>query len=187
MTGTYKAGAEIDIYKYQVRSTLPLGRGSRDIFGSEQIVIFDVLDQEAGVSVIVGEKKAKLLFDRETEKLNSYSVLDRSFSRSFYLIENAKRKEAFVAEDSNSSMDFDDIMNASLRLSSKIRKLEFVCNGLTPIIDKEWLKDARLVRVDAVRMESVTKEIEIQNFALPEKSTGLESDCEPTEEKTIEQ
>jgi hypothetical protein len=183
MTGTYKARAELDIYRYQVRSTLPLSRGSRDKFGPEQIVIFDILDRENGLSVIVGEKKVRLLFDRETEKLDSYLMTDRSFRRSIYLIENIKRGEAFVAEDSAPSVDIDEILNASSRLFTKIKKLDFVYvnkrNGILPAIDKEWLKDARLVRVDAVRVGSVTKQIEIKDFILPVKSTDEESKDNP--------
>lgn len=186
-TGTYKASAEMAIYKYQVRSSLPLVRGSQDKFGPEQIVIFDILDQENGLSVIVGEKKVRLLFDRETEKLDTYTALDRSFPRGFYLLENVKRGEAFMAKAPDRALDIDEILDTASRLSSKIKKFEFVCNGLTPVIDKEWLKDARLVRVDAVRVGSVTKQIEIPNFALPEKSTEPEWDSEPVEEEPIEQ
>jgi hypothetical protein len=191
MTGIYKASAELDIYKYQVRSTLPLSCGSRDKFGPEQIVIFDILDQENGVSVVIGEKKERLLFDRETEKFSSYLMIDRLFRRSIYLIENVKRGEAFVAEDSDPSVDIDEILNASSRLSSKIRKLEFLYinkrNGTLPVIDKEWLKDARLVRVNAVQVGSVTKQIEIKDFVLPEKSTDHESEENPIEENPITQ
>jgi len=184
--GTYKADTELDIYKYQVRSSLPLSRGSRDRFGSEQIVIFDILDQENGLSVVVGEKKARLLFDRETEKPGSYSVLqDRWFPKNFYLIENVKRKEAFVAENSNPTVDIDEMLNSSSRLFSKIKKIEFVYinkqTGTLPMIDKEWLKDARLVRVDAVRVGSVTKQIEIKDFVLPEKSTLRKSNSDPNQ------
>jgi hypothetical protein len=173
--GTYKASAKFDIYEYKISSTVPLKQGSRDRFNSEQVVIIDVLEQETGVSVIVGEKKAKLLFDRQSEKVSPYERITDSFSRSFYLIENKNNSEAFVAEDSGETMNIDELFNTSSRLVSKARRLDFVYinsrNGTLSKIDQKWLSDAQLIRVDAVRIGSVKKQIEFSNFVLPEKST----------------
>ncbi|HEY5137878.1 MAG TPA: hypothetical protein VIJ25_00960, partial [Methylococcales bacterium] len=176
MTGKYKASATFDIYEYKIRAMVLLRQGSREIFDSEQVVIFDVLHQENGISVIVGEKKARLLFDRQLEKSNPVRSFEHSFCRSFYLIENKKRGEAFVQEVSdNSMMNVDEIMNANSRLFSKAQRLDFVYannrNDSLPAIDQEWLKDARLVRADAIRVGSVTKQVECEGFSLPEKST----------------
>jgi hypothetical protein len=132
------------------------------------------------------EKKAKLLFDRQKEIVNPYeSFLDRSFPKSIYLIENTKRGEAFVAEESMDYPDIGEILNASSRLSTKIRKLEFlnvnIRNGQLPKIDSEWLKDAQLVRVDAVRTGHLTKQIEIKDFILPGKSVSPEPKDDPVQ------
>ena len=174
--GKYKASATFDIYKYKISAIVPLQQGGREIFDSEQVVIFDVLQHENGISVIVGEKKAKLLFDRQTEKSRPYSGMEHSFPRNVYLIENKKRGEAFVQEASDTTMmNFDEVFSANSRLFSKAQRLDFVYvnnrSGTLPVIDEEWLKDAQLVRADAVQVGSVTKQVECEGFTLPEKST----------------
>jgi hypothetical protein len=166
--GTYKASARFDIYRYVIRATVPLKQGTREIFDSEQVVIFDILEQEGSVSVIAGEKRARLLFDRQMQKTNPYTTMERSFPRSVYLIENKKRGQAVVQESSDTAMmGFDELMSATSRLFSKAQRLDFV--GAE--IDKQWLNDAQLVRADAVRVGAVTKQIELEGFSLPEKST----------------
>ncbi len=175
--GTYKASVTFDIYKYKISASVPLRQGGREIFDSEQVVIFDILHQETGISIIVGEKKARLLFDRQMEKTKPImDVMERSFPRSVYLIENKKRNEAFVQETSDTSMlSFDEVMSTHSRLFSKAQRLDFVYvnnrSGSLSQLDEEWLKDAQLVRADAVRVGSVTKEVECEGFRLPEKST----------------
>jgi ABC-type transport system involved in multi-copper enzyme maturation permease subunit len=175
-SGTYKASATFDIYKYKISASVPLRQGGREIFDSEQVVIFDILHQESGISVVVGEKKARLLFDRQMEKTNPIMVMERSFPRSIYLIENRSRGEAFVQEASDTSLlGYDEVMSTYSRLFSKAQRLDFVCvnnrSGSLPQLDQEWLKDAQLIRADAVRVGSVTKEVEYEGFRLPERST----------------
>jgi hypothetical protein len=175
--GTYSVEARFDIYKYQLATEAPLRQGARKIFDSEQIVIFDVLDHEGGISVLVGEKKANLLFDRTTEKSNPLNQqMSLVFPRNVYLVINEKTEQAFVEEPSDSPlMNFEDVFNANAQLASKSRRLDFEFAGtrLTkPVeVDKQWLAGDQLVRLDAVKVGTVTKTFEIPGFQLPQKST----------------
>ena len=128
--------------------------------------------------VIVMEGKANLIFDRNTEKINPWGSYKEVYASSFkkiYLLVNEKRKEAFLpAMDDNYLNDsFSDISNES-RVRIKAKHLEFASSsqdqGL-PKLDKEWLQDARLVRVDAIKVGTQRALIKQDNFVVPEKSS----------------
>ncbi len=176
-TGTYLADADFEIYKYEIGSRVPLKQGARDLFGSEQIVIYDILERPNGVSVIIAEKKTNLLFDREVKKKSRYNFARDIYSdyNRVYLIVNKKRNEAFLAEIESNL--YADMMApfGPMRLETKAKQFDFTYvnnrSGPLPKIDKEWLSDAELLRIDAVKIGTQHRTFKIENFSLPSQST----------------
>lgn len=190
--GVYKANAAFDIYKYQINFAIPLRQGEQGISGSEQVVIFDILHRDTGISVIVGEKKTNLLFDRREERINPYNIMRSSEFNNVYLIENKKRGEAFLAEATDTSMlNYDEMINARSRLFTRANRLDFIYindrNSSLPKIDQEWLKDAELIRIDAVLIGDVKKILKFEDFVLPEKSTDPMPERDPFEDALKQQ
>lgn len=175
--GTYSANASLDVYKYNTVAEVPLKQGAKDSFGSEQIVIYDILERPNGISVIVGEKKTNLLFDRAIEKKSRYDFAQDIYSdfNNVYLIVNQKRNEAFLAESGGNL--YADMMAAygPTRLETKAKQFDFTYindrSGALPQIDKNWLADAKLVRIDAEKIGKYPMNLQIANFTLPSQST----------------
>jgi len=151
------------------------------LFGSEQVVIYDILERPNVVSVIINEKKINLLFDRSVKKISRFDMVDDIYSSysPIYLIVNKKRHEAFLPEAGN---DFNVDMTAALgptRLSTKAKMFDFTNlndrNETIAEIDKEWLADAELVRMDAVKIGTEQIGFTIQDFSLPNQPTATEN------------
>ncbi len=186
-SGTYLAHAEFDIFKYKISSHVPLKQGARNLFGSEQIIIYDILERPNGVTIIIAEKKANLLFDRTVEKKSRYDFAHDIYSdfNRVYLIANKKRNEAFLAEvGANLYM-----MEAygPTRLETKAKQFDFTyVNDRNPSllqIDKEWLKDAELIRLDAVKIGAKQKDFTIENFVIPAQSTKTSQEIDEIDQQ----
>ncbi|MFC1739192.1 hypothetical protein ACFL1G_09100 [Planctomycetota bacterium] len=179
-TGTYSASADFEIYKYEIVSQVPLKQGLKDSFGSEQVVIYDVLERPNVISVIINEKKINLLFDRSVKKTSRLDMAQDIFSEysPIYLIVNKKRHEAFLPEAGDNLNMNANAMAAfgPTRLETKAKRFDFTNlndrNELIPEIDKEWLADAELVRMDAVQMATEQIGFTIEDFSLPYQSTA---------------
>lgn len=175
--GAYSTQADFDIYKYEISSQVFLKQGARALFGSEQIVIYDVLEKPNGISVIIGEKKINLLFDRTVIKKSPYDFAKDIYSnyKQVYVIVNKKRNEAFLAEVGGSL--FPDVAAAygKTRLETKAKQFDFTYvndrNGTLPKIDKKWMADAEMLKIAAVKIGTQHSDFEIENFTLPSKST----------------
>ncbi len=187
--GTYSAHAEFDIYKYKIGSQMPLKQGTRDLFGSEQIIIYDILERPNGVTVVIAEKKINLLFDRTVEKKSKYDFARDIYSdfNHVYLIANKKRNEAFLTEIGANL--YADMMAAygPTRLETKAKQFDFTYindrNVSLPKINKEWLKDAELIRLDAVKIGKQHKDFKIENFTLPAQSTETSQEVDEIEQQ----
>ncbi len=180
--GTYTAAAEFEVFEYKVVADLPLIRGARQAFGSQQVVIYDVLERSHGLSVIVGEKSVNLIFDRSVPKKSQYERFNNIYSdfKSVYVIVNPERKEAFLPEaggDLNFSVS--DLFDRP-RLSNQGKQFDYAHvndrNAALPRIDQEWMSGARLVRLDAVRLGSKRVDVKIEDFIIPTASTAAKTE-----------
>ena len=177
-TGTYSAHADFDIYEYKIVSQLPLKQGSRDSFDSEQIVVYDILERPNAISVIINEKKTNLLFDRSAKKKSQNDMAQDIFSEysHVYLIVNKKRQEAFLAEEGGNVYANAMAAFGPTRLETMAKQFDFTNlndrSELLPKIDKEWLANAELVRIDAVKMGTEEINFTIEEFAIPSQSTA---------------
>jgi hypothetical protein len=177
-SGTYSACADFDIYEYKIVSQFPLKQGSIDSYGSEQIVVYDILERPNAISVIINEKKINLLFDRSTKKKSRSDMAQDMFSEynHVYLIVNKKRHEAFLAEE---GADLYANMMAAYgptRLEAVAKQFDFTNlndrSGPLPKIDKEWLANAELVKIDAVKIGTAQINFTVEGFSLPSQSTA---------------
>lgn len=177
-TGTYSARAKLDIYEYKIVAQVPLKPGSMASFGSERLVVYDVLARNNAISVIVNEKKIKLLFDRSVKKKSRNDMAQDVFSEysHVYLIVNKKRNEAFLAEEGG--ITYANAMAAlgPTRIETMAKQFDFTNlndrNEHLPEIDKEWLADAELVRLDAVKRGKVKINFTVDDFALPSQASS---------------
>ncbi len=173
-TGAYSAQVDFDIYEYKIVSQLPLKQGAKDTFGTEQIVIQDILEKPNAISVILSEKKTYLLFDRSVKKKSRYDVAQNIYSQynNVYLIVNKNRREALLAKPGGLYIN---VMAAygPTRLETMAKQLDFtnLNDRSEPQIDKEWLANAELVRLDAVKVSTAKINITIEDFSLPSQST----------------
>lgn len=191
--GTFLANAIFDVYEYKKVAELPLKQGAREAFSSQQVIVFDVLEKSHGVSVIVGEKRTNLLFDRSIKKKSRYDMVQDIYSdyKSVYLIVNRKKGEAFLAE-SGGNINV-DMMSAygPTRLETKAKQFDFTYvndrNTSLSKIDKEWLSDATLVRLDAVRLGTKQVNVKADNFVIPTQSTSIKTEMDAFDQQVREQ
>ena len=192
-TGTYAAEASFDVYRYQRVTELPLAPGARAEFSSQQVIVYDVLENAQGVSVIVGEKKTNLLFDRSVKKKSRYDLSRDMYSnfKTVYVLVNPNRGEAFLAE-SGGNLDFD--MSAAYgqqRLQTRAKQFDFTHvtdrQPNLPKIDKEWLAGAQLVRLDAVRLGTKKVAVNIENFRIPTQTTSVANQRDEMDQQLREQ
>ncbi len=176
--GTYSARANLEIYKYEIVSEVPLGEGEKGTFGAEQVVIYDVLERDNAVSVILHEKKINLLFDRRVKKISRIELSQNMYSEysPVYLLVNKERGEAFLPEAGNNMNA--NVMDAlgPVRVRTKSKLLDFTDvnsrNSDLPEMDKEWLAGAELVRMNAVLTGTADVDFKIEDFSLPSESTS---------------
>ncbi len=185
--GTYFTETPIDIYQFEVASVLVLHPGEKIQSGPRQIVIHDIQEHSTGCTVTLIEREIDLLFDKTKKKTSIYAKMNEMAFEKTHFLQNSKRKEAFLSERGDQYMDYLDFYNEGLRLKVKVTRLDFSHvtdrGGPLPKIDKEWLKDAELVRIEAKKKGMITKQIKLEDFALPGESTVSQS--ESAEERRL--
>lgn len=158
-TGSLDATITVHIFRYEVTGEIPLKPNHRIELGAEQAVIADVLEDPAGCSVILRERSLRLLFDR------SASVKDPFGSRSvLYVLRNPVRREIALPSD-DFGRGFDLILSRQQRLTVRSVSLKYG-EGWHEQITPEWLADAELVRVEAVRIGQVEKTLQATGLRL---------------------
>jgi hypothetical protein len=176
--GTYSARASLDIYKYDIVSEVPLGEGAEGAFGAEQVVVYDVLERDNAVSVVLLEKKINLLFDRRIKKVSRLDMSQNIYSEysPVYLLINRERGEAFLPEErDNTQVNAMDALGP-MRVRTKSKLLDFTDinnrNSVLPEMNKEWLAGATLVRMNAVLTGTADVDFRVEDFSLPSESTS---------------
>jgi hypothetical protein len=176
--GIYSARADLDIYKYEIVSEVPLREGIEGTFGAEQIVVYDVLERDNAVSVVLVEKKINLLFDRRVKKVSRLDMSQNIYSEysPVYLLVNRERGEAFLPEArDNTQINAMEVFGPK-RVRTKSKLLDFTDinsrNSVLPEIDNEWLAGAKLVRMNAVLTGTADVDFRVEDFVLPSESTS---------------
>jgi len=191
--GIYSARAKLDIYKYDIVSEVPLGEGMKGVFGAEQIVVYDVLERDNVVSVVLHEKKINLLFDRRVKKVSRIDLSRNMYSEysSVYLLVNKERGQAFLAEAGNNmTVNAMDAIGP-MRVRTKVKLLDFTDinsrNSVLPEMDKEWLAGAKLVRMNAVLTGTADVDFRVEDFSLPSESTSATSELDELDQQLKKQ
>ena len=187
--GTYSANADFDVYKYEIALRLPLKQGAKGLFGAEQVAIYDILEKPDEVWIIINEKKINLLFDRSVKKESQYDVARDMYSKydHIYLIANKKRREAFLPEAGGNLFEDVVAVYGQSRLRTMAKKYDFTNlnsrSGPLPEIDKEWLEDAELVRLDAVKTGKKQVNFTVEEFAIPAQSSATSKETNEIEKQ----
>jgi hypothetical protein len=170
--GTYSASADFDLYKYEIVSRMPLKEDAKGMFGAEQVVIYNILHRTDAMSIIINEKKINLLFDRSIKKKSMEDIAQDMYSGDnyVYLIVNKKLHEAFWSEVEMDMYGGVMDMYSPKRFKTKAKRLDFI-NLAGRNEDKEWLKDAELIRLNAIKIGEKTVDFKVENFAIPSQST----------------
>ena len=188
-SGTYTVRAELDVYEYEVVLEVPLNNGMKGLSGAEQIVIYDILEKDNTLSVILHEKKINLLFDRRFKKVSRVDMAQNMYSQysPVYLLVNKEHGEAFLPEVSNNmNINPMDALGPS-RLMTKPKQLFFMdVNGRNeglPEIDEEWLAGAALVRMNAVLAGTAEVSFRSDDFTLPSEPTQSSSELDKLDQQ----
>jgi hypothetical protein len=166
----FSASLDCTAYKYVVVTELPLTKGARFDRGSEHLVVTDVLDQPNGVDLILRQRKVHLLFAPKGQDTNAYQ--QQSQNSVIYVLLNKARRQA-VIQKRNTSFDF-SITNEGILRNAPLR-ISFGPDDnnsrswLAPQLDKAWLADAVLVRLDLTQVAKFTRTLAISGFRLDGK------------------
>lgn len=161
-TGTpLKFAADIDFAAQRyIASELPLVRGSRYDNGSLHEMITDVLLETGGVEVIIEQRRIQLLFDRSEAPANPAPFLRQGDA--VYVLLNKRRNQAVLPMQ---QIRFNPLPQVGKLVKRTIR-LPFgpEPNLLTPIMDKEWVAGAVLVRLQRAPLADFSKPLVVDNF-----------------------
>jgi len=153
--GTLEAKVRISAYQYVVAGVVSLQAGERIELGAEQAVITDVLEDATGCSVILQERTLNLLFDKSAKRQNQF---DRNSEKVLYLLRNSAEKELALPDD-DFDPNFGMMFGNNQRLNIHSIRLKFGEEGRGRELSPEWLADAELVRVEAVKVDQFSKEM----------------------------
>ncbi len=165
--GAYGLETICDVYQYQPTDHLPLKKGWASQ-GSNAMVIYDITESPTGITVIIGETQLRL---DENFVLNGE---DRSSFEKTYVLTNSKRHEAYLLK-----MLPEDLAGLSkvwpwprLNWINQVKRLDF--SGVDEQenlsrLNKEWLQDAQLICLDAVKVKNVRAQLTYEGFYFPEQ------------------
>lgn len=162
----YSSKLDCTAYKYVVATELPLAKGARFDRGSEHLVVTDVLEQSNGIDLLLRQKNVRLLF---APRGPDQSVYDRDHSGAVYLLLNKVRHQA-IMQKLNATFNF-SMMNKNILTNEPLR-ISFGPDDntsrywLAPQLDKAWLADAVLVRLDLTPVATFTRTLAIPGFRL---------------------
>ena len=100
---------------------------------------------------------------------------------------NNQRHEAFLPEVEGNVYANVMAAFAPSRLETLAKQFHFADlndrSGLLPKLDKEWLADAELVRIDAVKTGTEKIDFTIEGFSLPTQSTSTSEEIDELEQQ----
>ena len=165
-----------------VTTELPLTKGARYDHESEHLTLTDVLTQPDGVDVTLRQRRMHLLFDPHNDDANPYAMLDRA--NEVYLLLNKTLHQA-VIQKQDLSMNFSMFSKRHAGEPAAAHLLrpgrEPVGHSAFPKLDKAWLANAVLVRLDLVPVVAFNRTITVPGFrmdgkfSLPDANSTAES------------
>jgi len=162
----YSASFDCTAYKYIFATELPLTKGARFDRGSEHLIVTDVLSQPTGVDLLLRQRNVSLLFAPRGQNKSAYA---QDQSSAIYVLLNKARHQA-VLQKRNTSFNFSPLNNGILR--NEPMRISFGPDDnnsrswLAPQLDKAWLADAVLVRLDLTPVATFTRTQAIPGFRL---------------------
>lgn len=170
--GLLEGEVDVVVQRLVAGHAFPLERGSRFREGSTEETIGEVRPLPTGAMIILRCTSLNRQYVRRPEEWNA--MIDRQFNRDvFYVLRHRERGEIIMPEQ-DSNFDFDMFGN-SRHLKVKPLYLRFPADNLDdeeniPVIDKEWLAGAELVRITREREGVCTVPLRKDGFLLAEKT-----------------
>ncbi len=176
--GTYSVDLALHVYQFKVTVAVPLKPGQGDFQRSQQTIITQIVEQPQGLNVSIVDRHIHMLFDRR--EYNDHALPYGQYSIApVYLLRNSKRKQTilgyqFIDLSKPPTVDFfASLLNARGRIQTSAETLHFNFSHLGFAVDDDWLKDAQLVRVEAIAQGAVNKPLRIENFILSGKDARI--------------
>ena len=156
-----------EVCKYASTAEIPVVKGGRFVQGSDRETISNVLEQGKGVEIQMQKQSINLLFapqpnqDRTNDFMSTGKVL--------YVLVNRKRHEALIQKQDNS---FFPNFNLEEILSHQPVRIGFgpedndSQRALLPTLDKAWLADAMLVRLELAPVSLFSRTLAVPHFRL---------------------
>ncbi|MDD2241110.1 MAG: hypothetical protein PHO14_03740 [Kiritimatiellae bacterium] len=179
--GRLDATVDLEVFRYVVTGAIPLKANERIELGTEQAVITDVLEDPTGRAVILRERTLTLLLDRQAMRARNRA----GSARVTYLLRNQAQRELVLSEkDVGHSINM--MARAVQRLSIRSVRLKFGDDegGLAALFTPEWLAGAELVRVEAVPVGTLTRELKAGDVKLSGSSRRMFAKSKTPEEVT---
>ncbi|MBU0469093.1 MAG: hypothetical protein KKF78_11005 [Candidatus Omnitrophica bacterium] len=179
--GKYSADGRFNVSEYRITSVIPLVEETKLWVGTEQIVIHDIVENTLGVKIVIGEKKVDLKLNTGTQRdINQFQFYSyNGSSQAFYVLRNKVTGEAFFPDNIDDAQISSPQYNQSI-LRSRVKQFFYKHKSdqyfSLPEINKEWLKDAELVRIDEYNVGYFNKKVTYEQIALNEKKDYIEKD-----------
>jgi hypothetical protein len=165
---TYRADLDLLRIRYKLEGEIPLTIGAGFRQGSNAVTLLEVSPVSSGFQVKLQDQGLDLAFNRDprTKRVVFYTE-----DGVFYALVNKKLGEAYLPEPHSQNIRV-DLHQAKQALRVQQETLEFVSDPGGPLkeghLDKDWIKDAILVRVRMEPVEEFHKKLEVGDFSLVE-------------------
>ncbi len=176
LSGTYRARGTFDVYQYRLSLKMPLKRGGSARSGKTDVMILDIIEKPSGVTVIVGEKTANMAFAPKSGRAGTPFDREDSYTdfTQTYVLSHPRKRQAFLLdmrEHTASRIDAGWPVSHG-RLVFKVKRYDFKpvdAGGNSYVkLNASWLKEAELIRLDAVQAGAFRRDMEFSGFYLPE-------------------
>ncbi len=173
-SGTYEGVGTFDVYEYRIGVKMPLIRGAKSLAGGTESVILDIVEKPSGVTVIVGEKSLSVSSGFRPGAVPYGEDTSLDFTRTYVLV-HPVRKEAFLVDTLAQPVTRIDLAwpAGAGRLDFKVKRYDFSSlnpGDSLPGGQQSWLKEAVLIRLDALDRGSLNRRLRLSGFVLPETS-----------------
>ena len=179
--GIYSADARFIVSEYRVTSRMPLVEDTKLWVGTEQVIIYDIIENSLGVKIIIGEKKVNLKLNTGSQRdINQFQFYSYSgSSQAFYVLRNKVTGEAFFPENIEDVQMSNPQYNQNI-LKSRVKRFFYKHKSdkhfSLPEINKEWLKNAELVRIDEYKVGYLNKKVKYEKITLNKKKDYIDKD-----------
>ena len=179
--GEYSAEGKFNVSEYRITSIIPLVEDTKVWVGPEQVVIYDIVENSLGVKIVLGEKKVNLKLNADLQKdINQFQFYSyNGSSQAFYVLRNKVTGEAYFPDNIDDSQISSPQYNQNI-LRSRVKQFFYKHKSdqffALPEINKEWLKDAELVRIDEYKVGYFIKKVRYEQIAFNEKKDYTEKD-----------